>query len=54
VVEVGSKDQTAPCSSTGAISVPPRPEKRSMCPARTAEAVPTRGEGAGLDDLVER
>ena len=45
--------QTAPFSSTGAMSTPPRPEKMYKASLRTAEAVPTRGLGAELVLFVE-
>jgi hypothetical protein len=41
----GSNVHTAPCSSTGAMASPPRPEYRYILPSRVAEAVPTREDG---------
>jgi hypothetical protein len=50
----GSKHHTAPCSSIGAISMPPRPEKRHILPSSTADALPTRGVGAEEIALVSK
>lgn len=53
---VGSNSQTAPCSSIGAIAIPPLPENIYIFPFSVQAAVPTRGEGdwdvAGLQVMV--
>jgi hypothetical protein len=50
----GSKHHTAPSSSIGAMSMPPRPEKRYILPFSTADALPTRGVGAEETALVSK
>jgi hypothetical protein len=50
----GSKHHTAPPSSIGAMSVPPRPENMYILPLSTAEALPTLGLGAEETDFVSR
>ena len=50
----GSKHHTAPSSSIGAMSMPPRPEKRYILPFNTADALPTRGVGAEETSFVSK